>query len=114
MGAAVIDMARTASITLIFCLALAAGPACGKEKLTGCAFAGKALQGRVRVVASFPDFKVKLVTSFADLKVQRVTSFPDSCGKWQLVDSFPDFTVQFVDSFPDFAIEYVDSFPGVR
>ncbi len=29
-----------------------------------------------------------------------MTSFPDAPGKWQLVDSFPDFKVQWVDSFP--------------
>ena len=60
------------------------------------------LAGRVRVVDSFPDFKVKTVDSF-----------PDDIGEWQFVDYGEDFTIQFVDSFPDIRIEFVDSFPGV-
>ncbi len=73
----------------------------GKERVTqDCSFRGQKLYGKVKVVDSFPDFKVQKVDSFPDLKVQRVESFPDRCGKWQLVDSFPDFKVKFVDSFP--------------
>jgi hypothetical protein len=44
--------------------------------------------------------------------VKFVNSFPNSCGEWQIVDSFPDFTVQVVDSFPDITIQRVDAFPG--
>jgi hypothetical protein len=29
-----------------------------------------------------------------------VTSFPDKPGQWQIVDSFPDFTIEYVTSFP--------------
>lgn len=72
------------------------------------------LYGKVKIVSSFPDYKVKVVESFADLHVKRVDSFADKPGLWKIVDSFPDFTVQFVDSFPDFTIKYVDSFPGVQ
>ena len=54
-----------------------------------------------------------MVKSFPDLKVQSVLSFPDACGKWQVVDSFPDFKVQLVKSFPDLKIEYVKTFTGV-
>ncbi len=71
------------------------------------------LYGKVKVVASFPDFKVKIVNSFPDLKVQVVGAFPDKCGKWQFVESFPDFTIQYVESFPDFTIQFVESFPGL-
>lgn len=70
------------------------------------------LHGKVKVVDSFPKYKVKVVDSFPDIKVQKVASFPDSPGKWQFVDSFPDFTIQYVDSFPDFTVKFVDSFPG--
>src|SRR4051794_34691347 len=70
------------------------------------------LHGKVKLVTSFPRYKVKLVTSFPDAKVKKVTSFPDKPGEWQIVDSFPDFTIQIVDSFPDFSVQYVDSFPG--
>jgi hypothetical protein len=70
------------------------------------------LHGKVKIVSSFPKYKVKIVDSFPDIKVQKVTSFPDRAGRWQMVDSFPDFTIQIVDSFPDFTVKYVDSFPG--
>lgn len=72
------------------------------------------LKGKVAYTASFPDLKVKVVSSFPTLKVKTVEAFPDDCGEWQVVDSFPDFTVQFVDSFPDLEIEFVESFPGLR
>ena len=79
-----------------------------------CSMNGQVLYGKVKVVKSFADFKVKVVKSFPDLEVKKVKSFPDSCGEWQFVDSFPDFTIEFVDSFADFEIRYVDSFPGVK
>ena len=50
----------------------------------------------------------------ADARVQFVDAFPDKPGRWQVVDSFPDFTVQVVDSFPDFEVRVVESFPGCR
>ena len=56
---------------------------------------------------------MKVVTAFPDLKVVKVNAFPDSVGKWQIVESFPDFKIQIVDSFPDFKIQYVESFPGL-
>ena len=89
-----------------------AGQAPAASKVAGCALNGKPLFWKVQVVKSFPDFKVQDVDSFPDLKVMRVRSFPDACGKWQWVNSFPDFTIQYVDSFPDFTIEFVESFPG--
>jgi hypothetical protein len=42
-----------------------------------------------------------------------VDSFPDECGKWQIVDSFPDLKVQIVESFADIKIKFVESFPGL-
>jgi len=79
-----------------------------------CRLKGKKLKGNVKIVKSFPDFKVKRVSSFPDLKVKWVTSFPDKCGLWKRVSSFPDFKIQWVTSFPDFTIKIVSSFPGVR
>jgi hypothetical protein len=70
------------------------------------------LHGKVKVVNAFPKYKVKVVTAFPDIKVQKVNAFPDGPGKWQFVDSFPDFTIQFVDAFPDFTVQYVNAFPG--
>ena len=49
---------------------------------------------------------------YDERKRKKVNSFADSCGKWQIVDSFPDFKVKFVESFPDIEIKYVNSFPG--
>jgi len=83
----------------------AMAPSYAAAKLDGCALSGHALQGKVKIVESF--------VSFPDLRVQAVSSFPDKCGKWQFVESLPDFTVTFVDSFPDFTIVYVESFPGL-
>ena len=68
--------------------------------------------GPVDVGPAMAETPVQVVSSFPDLKVQKVTSFPDSCGKWEFVKSFPDFTIELVSSFPDFTIEYVNSFPG--
>jgi hypothetical protein len=105
-------MARMFKFSFAVALLALAGPAVGAAKVKGCTIGGKALYGRVQVVKSFPDFKVQIVSSFPDLKVMRVMSFPDACGKWQFVDSFPDFTIEYVDGFPDFTIEFVESFPG--
>lgn len=83
-------------------------------KLIGCSYKEIRLQGKVKVVESFPDIKVQVVTAFPDIKVQVVRSFPDDCGEWQFVDAFPDFTIQYVTSFPDLKIQFVDAFPGVN
>jgi hypothetical protein len=78
-----------------------------------CTYKGKKLYGKVKVVDAFPDFEVKRVDAFADLHVKVVDAFPDSCGRWQWVDAFPDFTIKWVDAFPDFTIKQVDAFPGL-
>jgi hypothetical protein len=90
----------------------AAAPAFAASKVQGCMLNGKKLFGKVQVVKSFSDFKVQIVNSFPDLRVERVRAFPDACGKWEWVNSFPDFTIEYVDAFPDFTIEFVESFPG--
>jgi len=82
--------------------------------LSGCTFNGKNLYGRVKIVSYFPDVTVKEASYFADLRVQKVDMFASSCGRWQFVDSFPDFTIKFVDYFPDITIKFVDMFPGVN
>jgi len=84
------------------------------EKISdSCFFNGIPLHGKVKFVESFPDIKVKFVFAFPDLKVKFVSSFPDDCGEWQVVESFPDFTIQVVESFPDVEIQAVESFPGL-
>ena len=78
--------------------AIPMGGAVGKD----CTLKGKKLHGKVKVVQSSPDLKVKVVESF-----------PDACGKWKLVENFPDFTIQYVENFPDLQIKMVESFPGL-
>lgn len=72
------------------------------------------LWGRVRVVTSFPQFRVRVVTHHPDICILRTSRTPESVGQWQFVDAFEDFTIQFVDAFEDFSIQYVDAFPGIR
>lgn len=79
-----------------------------------CTCNGVKLWGKVKIVDSFADFDIQVVESFEDIRVEIVRSFPDQCGKWQIVESFPDFKVRFVRSFPDFKIKYVSSFPGIK
>jgi hypothetical protein len=74
---------------------------CGRIRCD-CTFNGIQLWGRVQYVTSFPDIQVR-ESAFPDLRV-REGSFPDSCGEWQIVDAFPDFTVEIVTSFEDFEI----------
>src|SRR5258706_7774635 len=69
------------------------------------------LHGKVKLVTAFPKYKIKIVNAFPDIKVKKVNAFPDKAGEWQVVDAFPDFTVQIVDAFPDFTVQYVDAFP---
>jgi hypothetical protein len=83
---------------------------CGRI-LCNCTLHGIPLYGKVKFVTAFPDFKIR-ETSFPDLKVKTVTAFADSCGKWQEVTAFEDFSVQVVTAFEDFQIQYSD-FPGV-
>ena len=93
-------MKRAASLLAILAALMLACPA---ASLAGqCSAKGHRLWG-----------KVKVVNAHADLKVQKVSHFPDKCGKWQMVDNFPDFTIQFVNAFPDVKIQYVNAFPGM-
>jgi len=70
------------------------------------------LNGKIKVVDSFPDITIQIVDSFPDLKVKIVNSFPNKCGEWQIVESFPDVKIKIVDSFGDIKIKFVESFPG--
>jgi len=66
----------------------------------------------IKVVTSFPDFKVQIVTSFPDLCVyvtKNKSEAKDNDGVWFFDNSFPDKKVQFVNSFPDLKIQYVTS-----
>lgn len=66
----------------------------------------------IKVVTSFPDFKVQIVTSFPDLCVYVTKNKSESKGSdgiWYFDNAFPDNKVQFVKSFPDLKIEYVNS-----
>lgn len=101
-------------LVLLLSLFLIANISMAGTVSSSCTYNGIPLYGKVKIVNRFPDIKVKIVNSFPDLKVKNVQSFPTSCGKWQYVDSFPDFKIMFVDSFSDIKIKYVDSFSGVQ
>lgn len=103
-------VSASVAILLVF-VALALGN--DKKVSKACTYKDIPLYGKVKFVSSGGDIKIQATCSFPDLKVKIVTSFPDSCGEWQIVDSFPDFTVQFVDSFPDIRVQFVDAFPGL-
>jgi hypothetical protein len=82
---------------------------CGRIRCD-CTFNGITLFGRVQYVTNFADITVR-ETPFPDLRV-REGAFADTCGEWEIVESFPDFTVEIVTSFEDFGIEY-SAFPGI-
>ena len=82
---------------------------CGRI-LCDCTLNGIPLFGKVQYVTNFADFTVS-ETAFPDLRV-REGSFADECGEWEIVDAFPDFTVEIVTAFEDFGIEY-SAFPGI-
>jgi len=78
-----------------------------------CSFNGIPLYGKVKVLDHGADINVKVVESRADLRVKSVNSSPNSCGKWQFVNSSYDFTIKYVFSNPDIRIKYVSSRPGL-
>lgn len=85
------------------------------QKLESCSFNGKKLYGKIQFVATpgEADIKVKIVNSFADLKVRFVENSPNSCGKWQIVETNGSLKVYITENFPDIKIKPVVSFPGV-
>lgn len=101
-------------LRLSLLLAIAVGAAISSWTPTDDCPAADRLYGKIQVVESFADCKVEIVDSFEDLRVQVVESFADEPGEWEMVESFPDYTVAFVESFPDVTIRYVESFPGPR
>lgn len=105
----IIAIVSIATLLSFITLALAGDKKISKE----CTYKGIPLYGKVKFVSSGGDIKIQATCSFPDLKVKIVRAFPDSCGEWQIVDSFPDFTVQFVESFPDLRVQFVDAFPGL-
>lgn len=73
-----------------------------------------ALQGRVKVVEHFADYKVRRVSAHEGLRVKWVQHFPNKPGLWQRVEHFPDFTIEFVDAHEDFTVREVKAFAGCR
>ena len=106
-------MCKALLSALIVILAVNNNPVHALAVDSNCSKNGVALYGRVKIVDSFATFKVKKVKVFADLKVKFVDSFANKCGRWQIVDTFEDFSVEFVDAFEDFSI-LESEFPGVR
>lgn len=101
---------------LICCLALTLLPASGfaKESIqANCTYKGIPLYGKVKIVEHFPDIQVQAVSRFPDLRVLTVEGYANKCGRWEIVDDFPDFTVQFVEHFPDITVQFVEIYPGL-
>lgn len=71
------------------------------------------MAAKVKIVESFPNLKVQVVNSFPDVKIKIINERPDRGCEWQIVESFPDYKIQFVESFPDIKVQFVTSFPGV-
>jgi hypothetical protein len=89
-------------------------PNCGRIRCD-CTFEGIPLFGRVQYVDEIdsPMIRVSEAVTIPDLRVQELDILAaDSCGEWQIVNDFPDFTVAIVDNFEDFEIEY-SMFPGI-
>jgi hypothetical protein len=99
--------------TIAAFLAALAPAAPAGARASGCVVHGHRLYGRVQLVTAHADLRVKVVGSSPELRVQDVDAFANACGKWQLVDAFPDLLVQLVDAFPDVTIQWVDAFPGI-
>lgn len=95
---------------LIFLLA---APLAFARVSADCTYNGIPLYGRVQVVNYMADFDVQVVSFLPDLRVQNVSYLPVECGRWQFVNSMPDFTIRFVNALPDFTIQFVDYLPGL-
>lgn len=107
---------RCACTAVLFCSSalFSALPAQAGKIEADCTYKGIPLYGKVKIVDSFADIKIKPAGSFADIRVKKVRGFADACGEWEIVDSFPDFTVEFVNVFPDITVKFTDSFPGLE
>lgn len=107
---------RGACFAVLLCsfAVFAALPAQAGKIAGDCTYNGIPLYGKVKIVDSFADIKIKPAGSFADIRVKKVRGFADACGEWEIVDSFPDFTVEFVNAFPDITVKFTDSFPGLE
>ena len=63
-------------------------------------------KGRVRVVSSFPTYKIKQVDHNEDFKIRIVNHSPFNDYEWEYVDGFEDFSIQFVDAFEDYRVRF--------
>lgn len=72
-----------------------------------CTFNGIKLSGRVMVVDSGADIKVQVVRGLPDLNVRQVRMPTNMCGDWQMVESAPDFTIEYSNMRPDLKIKVI-------
>jgi hypothetical protein len=79
-----------------------------------CAFRGKKLSGKVKIVDYGEDIKIKYVDYNEDIKVQFVSSSADDCGEWQIVEYSEDLKVKIVDYGEDLKVKEVTSSPGMK
>lgn len=79
-------------------------PACSETPATH----WSALHGSMKFVTEFANYKTQFVDAFAGAKVKYIHASPDAPGKWQVVHSLPDSTLQVDDTLPHLKVESVD------
>lgn len=94
------------NLSIAFLVPILAFSAITKEKICK-------LHGKVKIVQSHANYRVFVENNNPDLNVRIVPAFANKPGKWQIVTSDQDFTVQFVDnkSLADFTIKFA-LYPG--
>ena len=74
--------------------------------MVGHATIAQPTKGRVRVVNSFPTYKIKQVNNNEDFKIRIVNHSPYNNYEWEYVNEFEDFSIQFVDAFEDYKVRF--------
>lgn len=103
--------------SLIICLILALFPMyVNREPIDrdSCSCKGIPLYGRVKIVTEYPDFRIQVTDNYPDIVVKIVGEHSHYCCEWQIVNDYPDFTIQFVEDYPDFTIAFSNDFYGIR
>lgn len=104
--------------SLIYCLVFALLPVfAAREPIDSdsCTCKGIPLYGRVKIVTEYPDFRIKVTDNYPDIVVKIVDrDYPGECCMWEIVENYPDFTVQFVEDYPDFTVAFSNDSYGIR
>lgn len=107
------DAPPQAKMAAIFCC-MVGGIMPYTSTKASCAFRGKKLYGKVKIVDYGEDIKIKYVDYSEDIKVKFVSSSADDCGEWQIVEYGEDLKVKIVDYSEDLKVKEVTSSPGMK